>query len=91
MEIPLDQGVPKPPSLSDFSSKGSKKSSGKHRGEDDGDEEGEEQERWCCICVEDAEVKCLGCDGDLYCKRCWREGHPKDDSEMSRHRVAGLK
>ena len=30
---------------------------------------------WCIICNEDATVKCLGCDGDLYCAECWHEGH----------------
>lgn len=30
---------------------------------------------WCVICNEDATVKCLGCDGDLYCAECWHEGH----------------
>ncbi|KAI4758845.1 hypothetical protein E4T51_08122 [Aureobasidium sp. EXF-12344] len=35
----------------------------------------EDMESWCCICNEDATVKCIGCDGDLYCQECWREGH----------------
>jgi len=35
----------------------------------------EEMDSWCIICNDDAAVKCIGCDGDLYCKVCWFEGH----------------
>ena len=34
---------------------------------------------WCIICCANAAVKCLGCDGDLYCWGCWREGHVGED------------
>jgi hypothetical protein len=30
---------------------------------------------WCTVCLEDATLRCLGCDGDPYCTRCWREMH----------------
>ncbi|KAH7313573.1 hypothetical protein B0I35DRAFT_275885 [Stachybotrys elegans] len=30
---------------------------------------------WCTVCLEDATLRCLGCDGDPYCVRCWREMH----------------
>ena len=40
----------------------------------------EDIESWCVICNEDATVKCLGCDGDLYCAECWDEGHMTRDS-----------
>ncbi|KAK2811929.1 hypothetical protein FQN50_001636 [Emmonsiellopsis sp. PD_5] len=35
---------------------------------------------WCCICSDDAVVKCESCEGDLlFCRRCW--GEHKDDEE----------
>lgn len=30
---------------------------------------------WCTVCLEDATLRCLGCDSDVYCTRCWREMH----------------
>lgn len=35
----------------------------------------EDQKTWCTVCLEDGTVRCLGCDGDVYCARCWREMH----------------
>jgi hypothetical protein len=37
---------------------------------------------WCVICCDDATIKCLGCDGDLYCSNCWREGHRSEDAGL---------
>ena len=47
----------------------------------------EEIESWCIICCANASVKCFGCDGDLYCWGCWREGHvgPEVGLEEKRH------
>lgn len=47
----------------------------------------EEIDSWCIICCANASVKCAGCDGDLYCWGCWREGHvgPDVGLEEKRH------
>ncbi|CAD6442190.1 cc0980ef-3be0-4993-b1b2-edd69d963a16-CDS [Sclerotinia trifoliorum] len=47
----------------------------------------EEMDTWCIICQDDATVQCVGCEGDLYCARCWKEGHMGVDAgwEFKRH------
>lgn len=50
--------------------------------------EEQEAEHWCCICNEDAEYRCSGCEGDLYCEQCLLEGHtgPNAGDEERRHK-----
>ncbi|KAG5933674.1 hypothetical protein E4U53_000916 [Claviceps sorghi] len=35
----------------------------------------DDMDSWCTVCLEDATLRCTGCDGDVYCTRCWREMH----------------
>ncbi|TPX19068.1 uncharacterized protein E0L32_011229 [Thyridium curvatum] len=35
----------------------------------------EDERAWCVVCLEDAAVRCLGCGGDVYCARCFRDMH----------------
>lgn len=37
---------------------------------------------WCIICCANATVRCFGCDGELYCWGCWREGHVGEDAGL---------
>lgn len=48
----------------------------------------DDQKAWCTVCLEDATVRCRGCDGDVYCARCWKEMHvgPRAGYEERGHR-----
>ncbi|KAI1656826.1 hypothetical protein F4813DRAFT_361986 [Daldinia decipiens] len=35
----------------------------------------EDQKTWCVVCLEDGAIRCLDCDSDIYCARCWKEMH----------------
>ncbi|KAH8682453.1 hypothetical protein BX600DRAFT_430333 [Xylariales sp. PMI_506] len=35
----------------------------------------EDMKTWCTVCLEDGTVRCIGCDNDVYCTRCWKEMH----------------
>ncbi|KAK7606188.1 hypothetical protein BKA81DRAFT_198479 [Phyllosticta paracitricarpa] len=49
----------------------------------------EEIDSWCTICFDNATLRCLGCDGDLYCRNCWLEGHKGESAgfEERMHRA----
>ncbi|BFZ06839.1 hypothetical protein BsWGS_09878 [Bradybaena similaris] len=40
---------------------------------------------YCCICTEDASIRCRDCDLDLYCQRCFKGCH--DEMEITGHRT----
>ncbi|OAL56064.1 hypothetical protein IQ07DRAFT_187538 [Pyrenochaeta sp. DS3sAY3a] len=46
----------------------------------------DEIETWCVICQDDATLKCLGCDDDLYCQNCWMEGHKGESAGLEERR-----
>ncbi|XP_071453782.1 abscission/NoCut checkpoint regulator [Hetaerina americana] len=41
--------------------------------EEEEDLEDVDPNKWCVVCNENATLKCLNCDGDLYCEACFTE------------------
>ena len=44
---------------------------------------------WCCMCNGNATLRCADCEGDLYCRTCYRKTHA--DGELRSHRTSGFK
>lgn len=38
-------------------------------------QEEEEEDTWCCLCNDDATLKCLDCEDDPFCTRCYKYGY----------------
>lgn len=32
----------------------------------------DDMDNWCAICNDDGDFKCIDCDNDVYCKRCFK-------------------
>jgi hypothetical protein len=47
----------------------------------------EDQRTWCIACLDDATIRCAGCDNDVYCARCWTQMHvgPSAGIDERRH------
>jgi len=54
-------------------------------------EEKDETINWCCICNDDGVIRCIDCENDAFCKRCFKETHPKNDYEMRNHRTKKIR
>ncbi|WWD00133.1 hypothetical protein V866_007041 [Kwoniella sp. B9012] len=47
----------------------------------------DDTDSWCCICNKDATLICLGCDDDLYCEDCWKDGHGTGEGQERGHKA----
>ena len=50
-----------------------------HEPNEDEEEFKEEEYPWCIICNEDAVLICRECDGEIFCRRCFKECHMDAD------------
>lgn len=44
--------------------------------------EEEEMAKWCCICNDNGHVKCRDCEDDVYCNRCFKEQHGRNNIDQ---------
>ena len=73
-------------------------------GQRGGESSGPREESWCCICSEDATLRCRECEAEngsgsgegghaepeeLFCARCFKEIH-REDPDMKAHRSQAL-
>jgi len=63
-------GLPVAPTFSPRDHQGSRKKKEKGAGYTD-----EDQKTWCIVCLDDATIRCVGCDDDVFCARCWKDMH----------------
>ncbi|CAK6976782.1 abscission/NoCut checkpoint regulator [Scomber scombrus] len=87
--IPLEQSGPRNIEKKKMSKKPAQVPAAKSRISPEGvahepSDSDEDELPWCCICNQDAILRCHTCDGDLYCNRCFREGHDKYDRKEHR-------
>ncbi|KAK3388906.1 hypothetical protein B0T20DRAFT_88852 [Sordaria brevicollis] len=72
--LPADSSLPstssQPPVFTRYQTKSTRGWAG--RGETYTDED---VKKWCTVCLEDASIRCEGCEDEGYCVRCWREMH----------------
>lgn len=46
-----------------------------------------DEDIWCCLCNDDADLKCLDCDEDLFCNRCYKLTHNTKENKKHRKEI----